>query len=77
MKEEVTKTIENIIKEYKIVSKEWKFGNVPVHLDETDIEALQTLLKERKRFYDGDLYTTNQIKNIEKYKNKWCIIHKK
>lgn len=40
--------LENIISEYKATAIEWKFGNVPVHLDERDIEAIKNLIQRNK-----------------------------
>lgn len=40
--------LEDIISEYKATAIEWKFGNVPVHLDERDIEAIKNLIQRNK-----------------------------
>jgi len=40
--------LEDIISEYKATAIEWKFGNVPVHLDERDIEAIENLIQRNK-----------------------------
>lgn len=40
--------LEDIISEYKATTIEWKFGNVPVHLDERDIEAIKNLIQRNK-----------------------------
>ena len=40
--------LEDIISGYKSIAIEWKFGNVPVHLDERDIEAIENLIQRNK-----------------------------
>lgn len=40
--------LEGIVKEYNRVSKEWKFGNVPIHIDEQDIEVIKNVIKKLK-----------------------------
>lgn len=69
--------LEDIISEYKATAIEWKFGNVPVHLDERDIEAIKNLIQRNKELMlDKKAFTDNygnmilKIAELEKENKK-------
>lgn len=43
--EEDIKILESLIEEYENVCKEYQFYDVPVHIDENDIQAIKHLIK--------------------------------
>jgi len=69
--------LEDIISEYKATAIEWKFENVPVHLDERDIEAIKNLIQRNKELMlDKKVFTDNygnmilKIAELEKENKK-------
>lgn len=69
--------LEDIISEYKATAIEWKFGNVPVHFDERDIEAIKNLIQRNKELMlDKKAFTDNygnmilKIAELEKENKK-------
>lgn len=69
--EEDIKLLESLIEEYERVCKEYQFYNVPVHIDENDIQAIENLIKGYKEL-EKDLHEMT-ISNNHKKEN-W--IHK-
>lgn len=72
--------IEDIIKRVKKVVKESRtefedFGSLLVAY--TDLDIIEEMANQLELFYDGELYTAKQLKNIEKNQNKYFVNKKK
>ena len=72
--------IEDIIKKLKKVVKESRiefedFGSLLVAY--ADLDLIEEMANQLELFYDGELYTAKQLKNIEKNQNKYFVNKKK
>ena len=61
--EEDIKLLESLIEEYERVCKEYQFYNVPVHIDENDIQAIENLIKGYRELEDR--YLKNRQRTIK------------
>lgn len=65
------KALENLIARNKELEEENK-SLTDSYLIQKDL-INEEILRERKQFYEGELYTAKQLKNIERDRNKYYI----